>query len=76
MLSEVGAFKSAEITGDGSAQSTAHGLGVVPSVVFVSFTELPADLAAGADIAEGTATDTNCVVTVTTGVKYKILVLK
>ena len=68
------AFVSAETTATGSAQNVAHGLGVAPSKVLVSFTELPADLAAGADIAEGTHTTTNVVLTVApSGAKFKVL---
>lgn len=68
-------FKSAEITGNGSAQNTAHGLGVAPALVFVYPTELAADLTAGYDVVEGTHTSTNCVVTVTTGQKYRIVAI-
>jgi hypothetical protein len=74
-LAAAGRFISTEQTGTGSAQNVAHGLGVIPSAVLVSFTELPADLAAGADIAEGTHTTTNIVLTVTSGVKFKVLAL-
>jgi hypothetical protein len=74
-LAAAGRFISSETTGTGSAQNVAHGLGVTPTVVLVSFTELPADLAAGADIAEGTHTATNVVLTVTSGVKFKVLAL-
>ena len=74
-LAAAGRFISTETTGTGSAQNVAHGLGVIPSAVLVSFTELPADLAAGADIAEGTHTTTNIVLTVTSGVKFKVLAL-
>lgn len=68
-------FLSAEVTGTGSAQNVAHGLGVVPSKVLVSFTELAAGLAAGADVAEGTHTTTNVVLTVTSGLKFKVLAI-
>ena len=74
-LAAAGRFISTEQTGTGSAQNVAHGLGVTPTVVLVSFTELPADLAAGADIAEGTHTSTNVVLTVTSGLKFKVLAL-
>ena len=74
-LAAAGRFISAETTGTGSAQNVAHGLGVTPTVVLVSLTELPASLAAGADIAEGTHTATNVVLTVTSGVKFKVLAL-
>lgn len=74
-LSSSAVFQSAEITGDGTAQSTAHGLGATPRLVWATLTELPADLTAGADIAIGTHTSTNCVFTVTSGIKYRVYAL-
>ena len=68
-----GVFVSAEVTANGSAQSTAHGLGYVPSRVLVSITD--SNNAADNIITEGTHTATNCVVTVTSGCKYKILAM-
>lgn len=68
-------FISAETTATGSAQSIAHGLGVVPAKVLVVPTELAADLAAGYDAAEGTHTTTNVVVTVTSGAKFKVFAI-
>lgn len=65
---------SAEQTGTGSAQNVAHGLGVAPSLVLVVPTEHPGTPDTGAfDIAEGTHTSTNVVVTVTANVKFKVL---
>lgn len=66
-------FVSAEQTGTGSSQNVAHGLGVTPFAVFAGFTELPADLTSGADIAQGTHTSTNTVFTVTSGIKFQVL---
>lgn len=66
-------FFSTEVTGTGSPQNVAHGLAAVPAAVLVSFTELPVDLAAGADIAEGAHDATNVVLTITTGLKVKVL---
>lgn len=68
-------FVSTEQTGTGSAQNVAHGLGVIPNQVLVSFTELPAGLAGGADVAEGSHTTTNVVLTVTNGLKFKVLAI-
>lgn len=69
-------FVSAETTGTGSAQNVAHGLGVTPSVVMVSVTEHPGTPDTGAfDVAEGTHTSTNVVLTVTTNVKFKVLAI-
>lgn len=72
-LAAAGRFVSAETTGTGSAQNVAHGLGVVPSVVLVAPTEYSGTGAF--DIAEGTHTTTNVVLTVTSGLKFKVLAL-
>ena len=66
-------FLSAEITGNGSAQSTAHSLATVPTLVFA----IPSDLTGGAFVvAYGTHTTTNALVTVTTGEKYRVVAFK
>jgi hypothetical protein len=66
-------FLSAEITGNGSAQSTAHGLATVPTLVFA----IPSNMTAGAFVvAYGTHTDTNAIVTVTNGEKYRVVAFK
>ena len=66
-------FLSAEITGNGSSQSTAHGLATVPTLVFA----IPSNLTAGAFVvAYGTHTDTNAIVTVTNGEKYRVVAFK
>lgn len=63
------AFVSATIhTGTGSSQSIAHGLGVVPSVVYVFFT----GSTASQEVTEGTHTNANIVLTVTSGATYKV----
>lgn len=62
-------FQSAPITGNGSAQSTAHSLGVVPSRVVVSLIETTADANV---LTPGAHDSTNCIVTATTGAKYVI----
>lgn len=72
-LAAAGRFCSTEQTGTGSAQNVAHGLGVVPSAVLVAPTEYSGTGAF--DIAEGTHTTTNVVVTVTSGLKFKVLAL-
>jgi hypothetical protein len=66
----VAPFKSTVQTGNGSAQSVAHGLGVVPSLVLI----VGYDLTGGAYVVtEGTHTSTNVVVTVTNGEKYVVI---
>lgn len=67
-------FISAETTGTGSSQNVAHGLGATPAGVLVVPTEHPGTPDTGAfDIAEGTHTSTNVVLTVTANVKFKVL---
>lgn len=64
---------SGEVTGTGSSQNTAHGLGTIPSVCIA----IPTGLTGGAyDVAPGTHTTTNAVFTVTSGEKYRVLALK
>lgn len=75
-LATAGMFASSEQTGDGSEQSIAHGFGAAPSLVWVTLSELPADLAAGADVALGSHDATNILVTVTNGIKYRAYALK
>jgi len=63
-------FVSAVLVGTGSAQTFSHGLGATPSKTLIGIINFGASVAV--DIIEGTHTSTNCVVTCTTGVKYKI----
>lgn len=65
---------SAETTGTGASQNVAHGLGVVPSSVVVSLTEFASGQ--NVDVAEGTHTTTNVVLTVTSGVKFKVMAIR
>ena len=64
---------SGELTGDGSEQDFAHGLGGVPATVLVILTEFADTLAV--DIAYGAHDATNTKVTVTSAAKYKLLVI-
>lgn len=66
-------FASTEQTGTGGAQNIAHGLSATPTRVLIGVTEDPAGT--GFDVAEGAHDATNVVVTVTTGVKFKVLAL-
>ena len=66
-------FVSAEQTGTGSAQNVAHGLGFVPSRVFITFTDLTPATAGSAHVTYGTHTSTNVVVTVTTSKKFLVV---
>lgn len=72
-LTSGAAFLSDEVTGNGSAQNTAHGLGVTPSLVYA----IPSNLSGGAYVVTyGTHTSTNAVVTVTNGEKYRVVAFK
>lgn len=66
-------FLSTEVTCTGSAQTVAHGLGGIPAAIVFAPTELPIDLTAGFDIAEGTHTTTNIAFTGTASCKVKIM---
>ena len=66
-------FVSTEQTGAGTAQNVPHGLGVVPFKVFFCLTEFAGT--ADVDVAPGTHTATNVVVTVTSGVKFQVVAL-
>lgn len=75
-LATASMFMSSEVTGNGSSQDTAHGLGSTPTLCFAVLTELPASLAGGADIAHGTHDATNAKFTVTNGIKYRVIAFK
>ena len=66
-------FVSTEQTGTGSAQNVAHGLSVIPRAVLVVPTDLTAATVGQYSAVEGTHTNINVVVTVTSGKKYKVL---
>lgn len=68
-------FVSTEQTGTGSAQNIAHGLGVTPALVLVAPTDLSAATVGLITVVEGTHDATNVVVTVTSGKKFKVLVI-
>ena len=68
-----GYFLSGEVTGDGSSQDTAHGLGTTPGLCVA----IASELTGGAfGVAAGTHDATNAKFTVTTGEKYRVLALK
>lgn len=65
-------FVSSEQTGTGGAQNVAHGLGSAPGLVLA----VPSDLTGGVYVVSyGTHTATNCVLTVTSGEKFKVFAL-
>lgn len=65
---------SAELTGTGSAQSTAHTLEKVPERVLAFLTGGPSSYAQPT-ITQGTHTAAEVILTVTTGWKYRVLAL-
>ena len=62
-------FVSTEQTGTGSSQNVAHCLAAVPAAVLIAVTESDGN---AFDVAEGAHDGTNVVVTVTSGVKFKV----
>tara|TARA_R110000868_G_scaffold1281_3_gene10003 strand:+ start:1314 stop:1997 length:684 start_codon:yes stop_codon:yes gene_type:complete len=66
-------FLSAEITGNAAAQSTAHGLGIAPTVAFA----IPSDHTGGAfAVVYGAHDATNVIATVTNNEKYRMVALR
>lgn len=65
-------FLSSEQTGTGSAQNVAHGLGVTPKRVWITYTDLSPATAGTVNVTYGTHTSTNVVVTVTSGKKFLV----
>lgn len=64
---------SAEVTGTGSSQSTAHSLATVPTLAFI----IPSNLSGGVFVVVyGTNTTSNLVATVTSGEKYRWVAIK
>ena len=64
-------FESDVIQGTGAPQSTPHGLGETPNIVFA----VPTEFTNVGSIVEGTHTSTNCVFTVAAAWKYKIIAI-
>lgn len=66
-------FMSEPVTGNGAAQNTAHGFGTIPTLTYA----VPVDLTGGVyAVIHGTHTTTNCIFTVTTGEKYRVVAFK
>lgn len=70
-----GKFQSTVLTGTGSQQTIAHGLGVAPTLVLISAQD---NTASGStpftfQLVEGSHTSTNLLVTATSGLKFKVI---
>jgi predicted RecA/RadA family phage recombinase len=63
-------FVSSEQTGTGSAQNVAHGMGVTPTRVIITYTDLTPATVGSVNVTYGSHTSTNVVVTVTSGKKF------
>lgn len=66
-------FLSGAITGTGSAQNTAHGLGVVPDLVFAIPDDLTPATTGSYAVTTGVHTSTNAIFTVTTSKVYRVV---
>jgi hypothetical protein len=70
------AFLSALQTGNASAQSIAHGLGVVPDLVFVITEDVSAATTGAVTVTYGAHTSTNAIVTVNLNKTYRVVALR
>jgi hypothetical protein len=68
-------FFSAVQTGTGSAQNIAHGLGVVPDLVFAIPEDLNVATVGAYTVVNGTHTSTNAIFTVTTSKTYRVVAI-
>lgn len=66
-------FLSGPITGNGAPQNTAHGLGVVPDLVFAIPDDLNVATIGAYTVTTGVHTSTNAIFTVTTNKVYRVV---
>jgi hypothetical protein len=71
-----GVFISGAITGNGSAQSTPHSLGVVPDLVFAIPDDLAPATTGAYTVTTGVHTSTNAIFTVTTNKVYRVVAIR
>jgi len=69
-------FLSGPITGNGLAQNTAHGLGVVPDLVFAIPQDLNVATVGAYTVTAGVHTTTNAIFTVTTNKVYQVAAIR
>ncbi len=73
LASGASVFLSGAITGTGAAQNTAHGLGVVPDLVFAIPDDLNVATIGAYTVTTGVHTSTNAIFTVTTSKVYRVV---
>jgi len=71
-----GVFISGAVTGTGAAQNTAHGLGVVPDLVFAIPDDLNVATIGAYTVVTGAHTSTNAIFTVTTNKVYRVVAIR
>jgi len=71
-----GVFISGAVTGTGAAQNTAHGLGVVPDLVFAIPDDLNVATIGAYTVVTGAHTSTNAIFTVTTSKVYRVVAIR
>jgi len=69
-------FISGAVTGTGAAQNTAHGLGVVPDLVFAIPDDLNVATIGAYTVVTGAHTSTNAIFTVTTSKVYRVVAIR
>jgi len=69
-------FISSPVTGTGAAQNTAHGLGVVPDLVFAIPDDLNVATVGQYTVTTGVHTSTNAIFTVTLNKTYRVIALR
>jgi hypothetical protein len=69
-------FISAPVTGTGAAQNTAHGLGVVPDLVFAIPDDLNVATVGQYTVVTGVHTSTNAIFTVTLSKTYRVVAIR
>jgi len=69
-------FISGAVTGTGAAQNTAHGLGVVPDLVFAIPDDLNVATIGAYTVVTGAHTSTNAIFTVTTNKVYRVVAIR
>jgi hypothetical protein len=74
--STAGVFISAPVTGTGAAQNTAHGLGVVPDLVFAIPDDLSPATTGSYVVTTGSHTSTNAIFTVTSNKVYRVVAIR